>query len=490
MKAAVTAVDADLRSIAAARRAAERAWEAWGKFRGTPPETIDAMVEAVARAVEPEAERLARLAVEETGHGNVPDKRIKNLFNALSVAEWLRNVRTLGVLWRDEAAGVAAIGEPMGVVAALVPVTNPTSTIIFKTLSAIKAGNAIVCAPHPRGVKSGAATAEVLARAAEQAGAPPGLVQCLDEVTIQGTAELMRHRRTSVVMATGGAAMVRAAGSSGKPTLAVGPGNVPAYVHRSAGADLGEAAERIIVSKSFDFGTACVSEQAVIADAPIARGLRHEMKLKGAYFCTPAEAARLAAVLFEPDGGIAARNVGQSAKRLAALAGFDAPPRTRVLVAEPAGIGAAEPLSAEKLNPVLAWYEAADAAAGIAAAESVVRFGGWGHTAVVHAHDPAVVAEFSRIPAGRILVNTPAIAGGMGFSTGLEPSFMLGTGTVSGSIVSDNVTALHLINIKRVAWESRPWRDLYELYGEGGGDGRERDRDWGGRSDRGGRGGG
>lgn len=465
-------MDADLRSVAAARRAAERAWEAWLAFRAMPPEAIDAMVEGMALAIEPEAGRLARLAVDETGYGNVPDKRLKNLFNSLSVAEWLRNVRTLGILWRDEAAKVAAIGEPMGVVAALIPVTNPTSTVIFKTLSAVKAGNAIVCAPHPRGVRCGVATAAVLARAAEQAGAPPGLVQCLDEVTIQGTEELMRHRRTSVVMATGGAAMVRAAYSSGKPTLAVGPGNVPVYVHRSVSDDLGEVAEQIITSKSFDYGTACVAEQAVIADAPIARGLRHEMKLRGAYFCTSAEAERLAAVLFDRRGAPVIENVGQAAKRLATLADFDVPPRTRVLVAEPRGIGRRDPLSAEKLAPVLAWYEAGDPAAGIAAAESIVRLGGWGHTAVVHARDPEVAAAYGRVPAHRVLVNTPAITGGMGFSTALEPSFMLGTGTSSGSIVSDNVTALHLINIKRVAYESRPWRDLYEIYGmddEGGG---------------------
>ena len=460
-------MDADLRSVAAARRAAERAWEAYLAFRATPPEAIDAMVEAMARAIEPEAERLARLACEETGYGNVADKRIKNLFNALSVAEWLRNVRTLGVLWQDEAQKIAAIGEPMGVVAALIPVTNPTSTVIFKALSAVKAGNAIVCAPHPRGARSAAATSEVLARAAEQAGAPGGIVQCLDEVTIQGTAELMSHRRTSVVMATGGAAMVRAAYSCGKPTLAVGPGNVPVYVDDSAGSELDEVAERIVVSKSFDFGTACVAEQAVIAHARIARPLRNEMKLRGAYFCTAAEAERLARVLFERGGAPVVANIGQGAPRLAALAGFDVPPRTRVLVSEPDGVGPGHPLSAEKLAPVLAWYVAPDSEAGVALAERIVRYGGFGHSAVVHAHDPQVVAAFGRVPTGRVLVNTPAVAGGMGFSTALEPSFMLGTGTSSGSIVSDNVTALHLINIKRVAYESRPWRDLYEIYGGG-----------------------
>ena len=323
-----------------------------------------------------------------------------------------------------------------------------------------------MCAPHPRGRRCAAATTEVLARAAEQAGAPPGLVQCLDEVTIQGTSELMRHRRTSVVMATGGAAMVRAAYSSGKPTLAVGPGNVPVYVHASVRSDLAEVAEQIVASKSFDYGTACVAEQAVIVDAGIARSLRNEMKLRGAYFCSAAEAGRLARVLFEPDGTPVVANIGQAAPRLATLADIGVPPRTRVLVCEPEGVGREHPLSAEKLDPVLAWYAVPDCEAGIALAERIVRYGGLGHSAVVHAHDPEAVAAFGRIPAGRVLVNTPALLGGMGFSTALEPSFMLGTGTVSGSIVSDNVTALHLINIKRVAWESRPWRDIYEIYGD------------------------
>ncbi len=459
-------MDADLRSIDAARRAAETAWDAFLKFRGTDPSVLDEMVDAMARAIEPEARRLGELAVEETGYGNASDKRMKNLFNSLSVADWLRNVRTLGVLWQDDVTKVAAIGEPMGVVAALVPVTNPTSTIIFKVLSAIKSGNAIVCAPHPRGVKSGIETTKVMAQAAEQLGAPRGLIQCLEQVTIQGTAELMKHRRVSVVMATGGPGMVRAAYSSGKPTLAVGAGNVPVYVHRSKANDLAEVAEQILMSTSFDYGTACVSEQAVIADRPIARELRHELKLKGGYFCTPAESDRLAKLIFTDNLGIHPDHVGQSAERLAQLAQFDVPPRTRALLCEQTEIGRNAPLSAEKLNPILAWYEAPDVPNGIEMSHAVVRFGGWGHSAVIHCDDPVVVAEFGLIPAGRVLVNTPAIAGGMGFSTDLEPSFMLGTGTSSGSIVSDNVTALHLINIKRIAYESRPWRDLIELYGE------------------------
>ena len=458
-------MDKDLESIASARHAVEQAWKAYNRFLGTDPALIDQMVDAMARAIEPEAERLGRIAVEETGYGNVADKRLKNLFNALAVADYLRETTVLGLLWRDDAAKIAAIGVPMGVVAALIPVTNPTSTIIYKVLSAVKAGNAIVCAPHPRGQEAGRETIRVMANAAESMGAPKGLIQCLDQVTLEGTAELMKHRRTSIVMATGGPAMVRVAYSSGKPTLAVGAGNVPCYVHKSMAQEIGEVAEQIIVSKSFDYGTACVSEQAVIADREIARELRWEMKLRGAYFCTPVEADRLARVIFRDTGVIDPRNVGQSPEKLAEKAGFSLPPNTRCLISEEREIGWHRPLSAEKLNPVLAFYEARTSEEGIERAEQIVKFGGWGHTSVIHSHDPQLVAEYSRLPTGRILVNTPAIMGGMGFSTDMEPSFMLGTGTWSGSITSDNVTALHLINIKRVAYENRPWRDIYDVYG-------------------------
>ena len=228
-------VDADLRSIDQARRAAESAHQAQQLFRSFDPARVDQIVAAMARAVEVESARLGRLAADETGHGNAEDKRIKNLFNSVGVAEWLAEVKTLGVLWHDPVTRVMAIGEPMGVVAALIPVTNPTSTVIFKVLSAVKAGNAIVCAPHPRAVRSGVETTEVMRAAASELGAPDGLIQCLSEVTHEGTGELMRHRRTSLVLATGGSAMVRTAYSSGKPTLAVGPGNVPVYVHQSSG---------------------------------------------------------------------------------------------------------------------------------------------------------------------------------------------------------------------------------------------------------------
>jgi acyl-CoA reductase-like NAD-dependent aldehyde dehydrogenase len=459
----MTLAFADLDSIAEARRAVDRGHQAWLNFKDRDSAVVDRVVEAMARAIAPEAARLGELAAEETGYGNAADKTLKNLFNTIAVSDWLRNVRTLGVLWRDEVTKVVAIGEPMGVVAALIPVTNPTSTVIFKTLSAVKAGNAIVHAPHPRGRHCGAETARVLADAAEDAGAPPGLIQCLSSPTLDGTHELMSHRRTAVVMATGGSAMVRAAYSSGKPTLAVGPGNVPVYVDRSKQRDLDEAADMILSSKSFDYGTACASEQAVIADRPIAEQLRRAIREHGGYLCTAREAGSLAQILFDRNLSYRVENVGQSATRLAELAGFDVPPRTRVLLAELDAVGRSAPLSAEKLDPVLAFYEVGDAALGFQRAEQILRFGGEGHTAVLHADDPSVVARFSRLPAGRVLVNTPALHGGMGFSCDIDPSFMLGTGTWSGSIVSDNVTALHLINIKRIAYESRPWRSLTDL---------------------------
>jgi acetaldehyde dehydrogenase (acetylating) len=463
----MSATFADLDSIAQARRAAEVAHEAWQAFRTWDAVDVDRVVEAMARAIAPEAARLGELAAQETGYGNAADKALKNLFNTIAVSDWLRNVRTLGVLWRDEATKVVAIGEPMGVVAALIPVTNPTSTVIFKSLSAVKAGNAIVHAPHPRGRRCGAETVRILADAATDAGAPPGLIQCLSGTTLDGTRELMAHHRIAVVMATGGSAMVRAAYSSGKPTLAVGPGNVPVYIDRSKADELDEVADMILSSKSFDYGTACAAEQAVIADRPLAEPLRRALREHGAHLCTAREADALAAVLFDRNLSYRVENVGQSATRLAQLAGFDVAPRTRVLVAELDAVGRERPLSAEKLDPVLALYEADGAEAGFDRAREILRFGGEGHTAVVHSADPGVVARFARLPAGRVLVNTPALHGGMGFSCDIDPSFMLGTGTWSGSIVSDNVTALHLINIKRVAYESRPWRSLSDLL-EGG----------------------
>ena len=456
----------DLESIAEARRAAEQSHEAWKRLREFEPEQVDELVRAMAIAAERAAHELAVIAHEETGYGNVRDKTIKNVYNSRVVGEWLSRVTTLGVLWSDETTQVAAIGESMGVVAGLVPVTHPTALVIFKALSAVKSGNSIVMAPHPRGSRSARATVDVLQRAVENAGGPRNLIQTLDHASIEGSQALMSHHRTAVVLATGGAGMVKAAYSSGKPTLAVGPGNVPCYVDASSIDRLDDIAAGVIESKNFDHGTGCVCEQAVIAHEKIAPQLRERLRANGAYFCTPSEATALSKVLFTPELGIKPASVGQSARALAEMAGFDVPPRTQVIVADQTEIGREAPLSAEKLSPVLAFYTVADSDEGYARCAETLRFGGEGHTTALHSEDPAVVTRFSRLAAGRVFVNTPCMHAGIGYSVDVEPSFMLGTGTLSGSIVSDNVTALHLINIKRVAYPSRNWRTMADLFKE------------------------
>lgn len=346
-------------------------------------------------------------------------------------------------------------------IAALIPVTNPTSTVLFKTLAAVKAGNAIVCSPHPRAVRCCARAAEIMAQAAEQAGAPAGLISCLERPTLRATQELMRQRDVALVLATGGADMVRAAYSCGKPTIAVGPGNCPVFVHRSV-PDVDEAATMIVESKAFDNGTACVAEQAVVADAPIAEALMAALQAAGMAWVDPTDQPALAAILFDERGGLRPEAVGQSAVELARRAGVAVPPGSRVLGTLLVRVGPDEPLSREILGPVLALYRVRDAAEGWERCRQILALGGEGHTLGLHATDPEVIARFSTLAASRILINTPTLFGGMGYSAAVDPSFMLGTGTWSGSITSDNVTPLHLINIKRIAHEVRPWRGVFE----------------------------
>ena len=454
-------IDQELSSIGEARTKAIAARRAFEAFLGSSQEQVDHIVQAMAEAAQQYAAELARLAVDETGYGVYEDKILKNQFNALFCANAMKSMRTIGVLWVDEVSRVTAIGSPMGVIAGIIPVTNPTSTTIYKCLASVKAGNAIVCSPHPRAAKCCMRTVEVMATAAERAGAPKNLVSCLSGGQLAATRELMSHRDVALVMATGGPGMVRAAYSSGKPTLAVGAGNVPVYIHRSV-ADIDEAALMVVTSKSFDNGTACVAEQSVVLDEPIAVQALQAFQRHGTVFL-PAEAQqRLAQLLFDDRGSLKAEAVGQTAQELARRIGFPVPPDTKVLAAELTEVGPQEPLSAEILGPVLSFYRTPDLEAGYRQCQAILAFGGEGHTLGIHGQDLAVVSRLSDLPASRIIVNTPSLLGGMGFSAGTDPSFMLGTGTWSGSIVSDNVTPMHLINIKRVAHENRPWRDIYK----------------------------
>jgi acetaldehyde dehydrogenase (acetylating) len=455
------ALDADLAALADVRakaRAARRAFEA---IDGADQAFLDRVVRAMATAGDAAAEELARMAVEETGYGVYENKVIKNRFNTGFVARYMLGLRAVGVLWVDEPNRVTAVGSPMGVIAGIIPVTNPTSTVLFKSLAAVKAGNAIIHAPHPRAAACSLRAAQVMAQAAVAAGAPAGLVSCLEYPTLTATQELMARDEIALVLATGGPGMVRAAYSSGKPTIAVGAGNVPAWVGASV-ADPAEAAEMIITSKSFDHGTACVAEQSVVLHEQIADEFLARFAERGAHSLTADQQAALVAVLFDERGGLRPAAVGQSASELAGRAGFGVPADTRVLAARLDRVAVEVPLSREILGPVLSVYRVPDADTGYARCREVLALGGEGHTVALHSQDAAEVARFGSLPAGRILVNTPALFGGMGFSAAVDPSFQIGTGTWSGSICSDNITPLHLINIKRIAHEVRPWRSVYD----------------------------
>jgi acetaldehyde dehydrogenase (acetylating) len=453
-------LDEDLVGLADARSKARAARTAFLAFEDATQADLDRIVAAMGAAALDASAELARMAVDETGYGVYEDKILKNSYNADFVARSMEGLRTKGVLWVDEPGRMTAIGSPMGVIAAIIPVTNPTSTVIFKCLAAVKAGNTVVHAPHPRAARCCFRAAEIMADAAVRAGAPRGVISCLQHASIAATTELISHPDVALVLATGGANMVRAAYRSGKPTLAVGAGNVPVYVHRSV-PDVGEAAEMIITSKAFDNGTACVAEQSVVLDDPIAGAAMDAFASRGTVMLNAGEQQRLAELIFDERGGLRPENVGQSAPELARRIGMDVPAGTRVLGAEVTEVGRGQPLSAEILGPVLSFYRAGSVEAAMARCREILDFGGQGHTLGIHASDEEVISQLSRLPASRMPVNTPSLFGGMGYSTSMGPSFMLGTGTWSGSAISDNVSPLHLINIKRVAYEVRPWRGLY-----------------------------
>jgi acetaldehyde dehydrogenase (acetylating) len=454
-------LDSDLAAVADARNKARQARAAFQAFAGADQDKVDGIVRAMSQAGTAAAKELARMAVDETGFGIYEDKILKNLYNTQFVAASILPMRTVGVLWVDEVNRMTAIGSPMGVIAAIIPVTNPTSTVLFKCLAAVKSGNAVVCAPHPRAARCSMRAAEIMADAAVKAGAPKGLISCLSAPTIQSTGELMRHPDTAVVLATGGPGMVRAAYSSGKPTFAVGAGNVPVYIHRSV-KDAKEAALMAITSKSFDNGTACVAEQSIVLDEPIADAALAAFAAQGTHFLSPEDQEKLGRIIFTEKGEFKPEAVGLSAQELARRIGVAVPSNCKVLGAILSEVGPQSPLSREILGPVLSFYRTADLKAGYERCRQILAFGGEGHTLGIHCEDDQVIGMLSALPAGRIVINTPTLFGGMGYSCATDPSFMLGTGTWSGSIVSDNVTPLHLINIKRIAHEVRPWRSLYQ----------------------------
>jgi len=448
--------DRDLISIQEARYAVERAHEAQKKFAAFSQQQVDAVVEACANAATEASESLARLAVEETGYGNVPDKITKNRLASIDVPRAIRNMRTVGIIREDREKGIIEIAAPVGVVAAVIPSTNPTSTAIYKTLISLKAQNAIVLSPHPTAMRCICESAAVLRQAALKMGAPEGLITCLEHPTMQGTQELMKNRLTGVILATGGTGLVRAAYSSGRPAYGVGPGNVPALIERTA--NVKKAVADIFAGKTFDYGTICSSEQAIVTEEAIREQVLEECRKQDAYFLSAEEIARLGALVFL--GGAHVPNtqvVGRPATTIAEMAGIKVPPSTRVLIAQLDGIGRDVPLSAEKLSPILAFYSAPNLAAAIEISVRLLHHGGAGHTASIHSQSEAAVKQYGlAVPAFRIAVNTSSVHGSIGYSTNLFPAMTLGCGSPGGNITSDNIGPQHVMNVKRVAWESRP----------------------------------
>jgi acetaldehyde dehydrogenase (acetylating) len=449
------ATDKDLASIAEARALARRAKAAQALLGELSQAQIDGIVDAMAAAVRPQAEPLARLAVEETGFGVVADKVQKNLFSSDRVHAFIRPMKTVGVIARHEATKVIEIAEPFGVVAAIVPSTNPTSTAIYKILIALKARCAIVISPHPSAARCITRVAEIMSEAARNAGAPDGAIGWLTTVTLEGTQELMKQREVSVILATGGMGLVRAAYSAGKPAYGVGPGNAPCYVESSA--DLAKAALDIIAGKAFDNGVLCSSPNSVVVDEKVAGELKRHFESAGGHFLSDAEAGSLASILVTPQRLPNPALVGKSALHIAEKAGIRVPPGTRALLAPLKGVGRDYPLSIEKLCPVLSFYVVKDWREGCERCKEILRYGGMGHTMSIHSRDDAVILEFGlHKPAYRICVNTPTTHGSVGMTTGLDPAMTLGCGGFGGNITSDNISPKHLLNIKRLAYELRP----------------------------------
>src|SRR5687767_5377822 len=445
--------DKDLISVQQARDMVEAAHRAQVDLAHFDQAKIDRICAAMAKAALGDAARLGAMAVEETGFGVPDDKREKNRFASEDVWNYFRNLRTVGVV--SESKDVVEIASPRGVVAGIIPSTNPTSTAIFKILIAIKSRNAIVLSPHPSAARCINESVKVMRDVAIKEGLPGDAIGCMTSATIEGTEALMKHKQTAVILATGGIGLVRAAYSSGKPAFGVGPGNVPVCVERTA--DVPKAVQDILTGKCFDNGTICASEQAVVCDAPIEQAVREQFKLQGAHFLSASEADQLGKVVATPQRSLNPAIVGKSVEVIAKMAGLNVPPGTRCLIADVAGVGRDYPLSMEKLSPILAFYVVDGLDKCAERSREVLGYAGMGHTAGIHTRSREAAVKFgAEMPASRITVNTPTTHGAIGFSTALPPSMTLGCGSWGGNVTSDNVSPLHLLDIKRVAFETRP----------------------------------
>jgi acetaldehyde dehydrogenase / alcohol dehydrogenase len=429
----------------------ERATQAAAIFAQLDQEQTDRIVRAVYEAGFNARVRLAKMAHEETGLGRWEDKVAKNVIASFLVYQDIQRARTVGVISEDAERGITECASPLGPICAIIPVTNPTSTVLFKVLIALKTRNPIIIRPHRRAFRSSIETARICYEAALAADAPEDCIQWVENMTREQTRELMCHKGLALVLATGGEALVKAAYSSGTPAFGVGAGNVPVFIEQSA--DPAFAVEQILTSKTFDNGTVCASEQAIVVEDVLKEKVIRELKARGAYFLSPDEIQRVEAVAYDKVQKVMNVDIiGQPVSSIAQKAGIKVPEGTRLLVAPLDGVGDAYPLSSEILAPIIAFYVAQSFEQALNLCMDLNFHGGMGHTVSIFSNDEEKIMRFSLLmKAGRIVVNMPSSQGGVGgLFNRLSPSFTLGCGTSGKNITTDNITARHLLNIQRI----------------------------------------
>lgn len=444
-------IDKDLQSIQEVRNLIHEAKKAQKTLAGLSQQQIDRICQAISDETYNQREKLAKMANQETGFGIWQDKVIKNSFASKTVYEYIKDLRTVGVIKEDVENRITEIAVPVGVIAGLIPSTNPTSTVIYKALIALKAANSIIFSPHPNALGCITETVKIIQTVLEKEGIPKACVSVMTMPTMEGTHELMVNKDTNLILATGGNAMVKAAYSSGTPAIGVGPGNGPAYIERSA--DIKLAVKRIMDSKTFDNGTICASEQSIIVETANEKEVRAELVHQGAYFLSEEEAAKLAKFILRSNGTMNPQIVGKSVQHIADLSGFTIPKSCRLIVANEKHVGPKYPYSREKLAPIIAFYTVENWQAACDLSKEILKEEGAGHTMVIHTENRKVIQAFGlEKPVSRLLVNTPAALGGIGGTTNLVPALTLGCGSIGGSSTSDNIGPQHLFNLRRVAY--------------------------------------
>lgn len=452
--------DKDLVSVQETRNLLLEAEKAQQELARMDQDQIDRIVKAISDAGAAHAEELAKAAQQETGFGKWQDKVIKNMFAARVVYDAVKKEKTVGILHEDKERKVWDIGTPVGVIAGIVPSTNPTSTVIYKAMIALKGGNAIVFSPHPGAKKCILETVRIISQAACEAGCPKGAISAISVPTMEATQALMKNDRTALILATGGGAMVKSAYSSGTPAIGVGAGNGPAFIDKSA--DVRRAVKQILDSKTFDNGTICASEQSIIVERCMEEKVVEELKSQGAFVLTQEQSRQLGKFILRAGGTMNPMIVGKTCAQIAEYAGLcGVPSSARVLVGRETKVGADAPYSREKLAPILGLFVEENTDRVLERSIEILHMEGAGHTFSMHAEDEALVRKFAlQIPASRFLVNTPGALGGIGATTGLFPALTLGCGAVGGSSSSNNIGPLDLINIKRVAFGTKELEEI------------------------------